>query len=591
MSLSLTEKSWFFPGCDEDVVRKLSEALCLDDVLAAILCLRGVHTQEEAEIFLESSLSQLRNPTGIPGIVEAADRIIKAIDNDERICIYGDYDVDGVTATSLMVLVLRRLGADVFPFIPHRIKHGYGLHGDAVHQIRDSGAFLLVTVDNGIAACSEVALALSLDMDVIITDHHEPPEDLPKTPYIVNPRVHFGSASDVEPFMMLAGVGLAFALMIVVRSRLRERADRREVDLPNLREYLDLVALGTIGDVVPISGENRILVRHGLQEMRRTHNKGLRELIRVSGLSDRDVTPGHVGFMLAPRINAAGRLGDAELALRLLVSSDEKEVKEAASILNQENMKRQEVEKEILEQALEQIELHGRDDKVIVLHSKDWHPGVIGIVASRIVDRFYRPTILVTGKDGKAAGSGRSIPGFSLFEALDACQEDLLKYGGHKMAAGLTLSWERMESFKEKINRYAESTLEPEDLIPSIQVDGILDIDRISDRLLQGIEMFKPFGMGNPEPKFLSQGVMFLDPSIVGENHIRLKIRSQHGFLTAIGFNMKDLFDGLDPKTPMDLLYHLRYNDYNGVRSIQLVLVDVKPSSMSSFISRSYYTE
>ncbi len=493
MPLSLTGKRWQIREWDEEVVRQLSESLSIEPVVAGVLYLRGVRTKEQGEIFLEPGLSQLRNPLKIPGIIEAAERIVEAIENKEKICIYGDYDVDGVTATSLMVLVLGRLGADLFYFLPHRMKHGYGLHPEAVREVRERGTDLIITVDNGIAAVDEIALARSLDMEVIVTDHHEPPVDLPDTPYIINPKVHEGllaedGSSEVEHFLPLAGVGLAFALLIAVRSRLRERPGTNGSGLPNLREYLDLVAIGTIGDVAPITGENRILVRHGLREIMQSKNIGLRALIKVAGLNESVITPGHVGFMLAPRINAAGRLGDAGIALRLLTSSDSKVVEEAATVLNQENLKRQEIEKEILEQALAQIEAEGRDDKVIVLHSEEWHPGVIGIVASRIVERFYRPTIMITRKNGKGTGSGRSTPGFSLYNALEACREELQGFGGHKMAAGLTLSRDRIRDFRESINRYAESVLKQEDLIPTIKVDGILEPAQISEGLLQGLE-------------------------------------------------------------------------------------------------------
>jgi len=600
-ALSLTGKRWLIREPDEGKTRELSEALGIDPVIAGILFLRGIRTREQGEIFLKGSLRQLNNPSDIPGIIPAADRIIEALRNHEKICIYGDYDVDGVTAAALMFLLLARFGADVSYFVPNRMKHGYGLHAEAVREIRNAGTDLLITVDNGISANDEVALARSLGMEVIITDHHEPTIKLPETKFIINPKVSgrpavedsssasTGSSSHPwslsgtagSDFTNLAGVGLAFALMVALRARLRQGPLAREIVLPNLSDYLDLVAIGTIGDVAPLTGENRILVRHGLEKIARSKNKGIRALMRVSGLNGSMVTPGQVGFVLAPRINAAGRIGDAGTAMKLLTSSDEKEAEASALILNQENIKRQEIEKEIWDSALPRIEGEGRSDKVIVLHDEDWHAGVIGIVASRIVERFYRPTILITMKNGRGTGSGRSIPGFSLYKALDACREDLSGFGGHSLAAGLTMDWERIQGFRERINRYAEDHLKEEDLIPTIKVDAICDPDHISDGLLQGLSRLKPFGMGNPEPIFVSRNVRINDLRLVGEEHLRFRIPSRQGTMTVIGFRMKDLLDSMSSEPPVDLLYHLRYNDYNGTRSIQAVLVDVMPSRNS----------
>lgn len=602
MSISLTGKRWLLLEHDDRVVRELSKALSIEPAVAGVLFLRGILTKEQGRIFLEPSLKHLSNPVKIPGIIPAADRICDAIRNKEKICIYGDYDVDGVTATSLMFLLLERFGADVFYFIPNRMQHGYGLHAEAVREIRKAGTDLLVTVDNGISANEEVALARALGMEVIITDHHEPPVELPETQYIINPKVSGRSTIDDSSsrlsdassslsgslegdFTILAGVGLAFALMVALRARLRPSTGSggsgyhaSERNLPNLSEYLDLVAIGTIGDVSSLTGENRILVRHGLERIARSRNKGICALMKVSGLNGSTVTPGQVGFVLAPRINAAGRIGDAGTALRLLVSSDEREVEAAALILNQENQKRQDIEKQILEQVLERIEGEGRADRVIVAYAEDWHPGVIGIVASRIVDRFYRPTILITLKNGRGTGSGRSIPGFSLYDALNACREDLSGFGGHRLAAGLTMDWDRVQCFRERINRYAEEHLKEEDLVPSIRVDGVIETHDISDVLLQGLSMLKPFGMGNPEPIFVSRNVRIRNLRLVGEDHLRFQIQSRQGTMTVIGFRMKGLLNSLSEENPVDLLYHLRYNEFNGTRSIQAVLVDIMPA-------------
>ncbi len=583
--LSLTGKRWRDREWDEGGVRKLCEGLSLDPVLGRVLFLRGLRTVDRARDFLDSSLSRLRNPHEIPGIIPAAERVAEAIERGERICVYGDYDVDGVTATSLMVLVLRRLGADVFPVLPDRHRHGYGLHSDILHRIHEEASVdLLITVDNGISAREEVAEARSLGMDVIITDHHEPPSELPDTPYLLNPRLHVdpvpeGESEADEDFALLSGVGLAFSLLVVLRAKMREMRSVHAVDLPNLREYLDLVTLGTIGDVVPLRGTNRILVSRGLREIARTKNRGLRALLRVSGSVERPITEGLVGFVLAPRINAAGRMGDAERALQLLTASDDGKAETLASILDRENRNRREVEREMIEDILEKIDRKGTPDRVIVLSSEDWHPGVLGIAAARIVEHFYRPVILITRKNGIGSGSGRSIPGFSLVAALAACQEDLRSFGGHRMAAGLSLSWEKIQPFRKQINRYAEQVLEDQDLVPSIQVDGPLSPDRISERLLNDLERLKPYGMGNPEPIFFSGGIVVKNPAVVGGDHIRFRIPGKQGDLNAIGFGMRRIFNSLQGGSSLDLLYHLRFNEFNGSRSIQAVLVDLRQSA------------
>ncbi|MDX1762828.1 MAG: single-stranded-DNA-specific exonuclease RecJ [bacterium] len=582
MDFSFKGREWILKEADELTVSALARTLGIDPILGRLLCLRGVRTETEGRVFLQSRLDQLTNPSGIPGIREAADRIVAAIEGDERICVYGDYDCDGVTATSLLVLVLRQLGAQVSYFLPHRMKHGYGLHSEAIREISAAGTKLLITVDNGISAHEEIKLARSLGLEVIVTDHHEPPEALPETPFLVNPKVHRGTifpeeAEEISQFSALSGVGLAFALMVAVRAAMRGKYGKSRV-LPKLREYLDLVAIGTIGDVVPLVRSNRILVHHGLVEIGRSRNPGVRALMRAAGLTGSVVTPGHVGFQLAPRINAAGRMGDADLALRLLVSPDPREVEEVAGRLNAENARRQEVEQEILAEALEKIEVSGRDDRVIVLHADGWHPGVIGIVASRIVERFYRPTILISRKNGKGTGSARSIPKFSLYDALHSCSDALQGFGGHAMAAGLTISWDRIDEFRDAVNGYAAQVLKEDDLIPKTRFDAVLDSGNISEALVTGLERLKPFGMGNPEPLFLSPHVHVDACSVVGAKHLKFRFSTGRSSLKAIGFNMGECLERIDRGKPLDVLYQLRFNDYNGVRSIQAVLADLRYS-------------
>lgn len=573
---SFLGKCWKFREHDEKQVRDLSDALGVSYLTAAILRHRRITSREEGRIYLHAGLSDLHNPREIPGIVPAAERVISALEEGERICVFGDYDVDGVTATSLMVLILRRLGADVIYLLPHRMEHGYGLHREVIPRIIAAGTHLLITVDNGISAREEIARIREAGIDVIVTDHHEPPKLLPETPYIINPKIEVERAGH---FAVLSGVGLAFALLVAVRALLREKNTDALSDLPNLREFLDLVAIGTIGDVVPLVGENRILVRHGLVEIGRSRNRGVRALMNAAGIQGSEVSPGQVGFALAPRINAAGRLGDATLALRMLISDDPEEVVELAETLNSENIRRRQIEKEILAEALEAIEAGGSDGKILVLASEKWHPGVVGIVASRIVERFYRPTILITRKNGVGTGSGRSIPGFSLYEALRAGREHLQGFGGHKMAAGLTLAWDKIPAFCEAINRYADEALSEEIMIPSVSIDGTLTPDGVTPKLVIEMEQLKPFGPGNPEPVFHLPAVTPQEVRIVGEVHLRFQVPCENGLLNVIGFNMGEFATQVTATSCCDLLCHLRFNHYNGRRSVQAVLIDLMPAS------------
>lgn len=576
MQVSLLGKGWKFRKHDEKQARDLSDALGVSSLAAAVLCHRKITNREEGRIYLEAGLSDLRNPLEIPGIIPAAERVISALEEGERICVFGDYDVDGVTATSLMVLILKRLGADVVYLLPHRMEHGYGLHREMIPRIMAAGTKLLITVDNGISAREEIARIRKAGIDVIVTDHHEPPESLPDTPYIINPRMQMERAGH---FAVLSGVGLAFALLVAVRALLREKNTDGRLDLPNLREFLDLVAIGTIGDVVPLVGENRILVRHGLVEIGRSRNRGVRALMSAAGIEGTEVSPGQVGFALAPRINAAGRLGDATLALRMLISDDPEEVVELAATLNAENLRRRRIEKEILAEALEAIETGGGEGKVLVLASETWHPGVIGIVASRLVERFCRPTILITRKNGVGTGSGRSIPGFSLYKALEAGRDHLQGFGGHKMAAGLTLAWEKIPVFREAINRYADETLPAETMVPVVFIDGTLEPDRVTPELVEEMGKLKPYGLGNPEPVFHLPGVTPREVRIVGESHLRFQVPGRKGLLNVIGFNMGDFAPQIMATSPWDLLCHLRFNHFNGRRLVQAVLIDLMPAA------------
>jgi len=504
---------------------------------------------------------------------KAVERLIVAIINGERICIYGDYDVDGVTSVTLLTSFLRTLGADCIYHIPNRLEEGYGLSAAGITAASDGGARLIVTADCGITACTEAALCSSLDIDLIITDHHTPAGEIPSALAVINPL----RPGCLFPFKSLAGVGVVFNLVIALRSRLREEgffATRAE---PNLREYLDLVALGTIADIVPLVDENRILVSHGLRELTAASRTGVRALKTVSGISA-DVDCGAVGFRLAPRLNAAGRLEDASSGVELLLTDDVTLATALAKELNASNEERQCLEQTIMVDALDMVK---RDPamacrKSIVLASESWHSGVIGIVASRLVDLFHRPTILISVEGENGKGSGRSIPGFHLHDALTACSEHLVRFGGHKYAAGLTVGLVALQDFIERFDEIAEEVLSEEDLLPELRIDAELSPEQVSLQTADEVASLEPFGMGNPRPVFLLRSARVVQKTILKEKHVRLRLMAGGLSFEAIGFNVAD---GIPDSDTLDLAFCLDINVWNGKRSARLRIKDMRESA------------
>jgi len=488
--------------------------------------------------------------------------------------IHGDYDVDGITGTSLLVRVMRRIGANHSYYIPQRLKEGYGLSCETVARARQQGVKIIITVDCGISACREVELANELGIQVIVTDHHQPPDVLPKATAILNPR----QKDCLYPFKSLAGVGIAFKLSAALMSSLGILGG--EEDPPY--DCLDLVALGTIADVAPLLGENRVLVKCGLKQLTRSRKPGIIELKRVAGLEESEIKSGHVGYTLAPRINAVGRLGSAAEAVELLTTDNYRLAFEIAGNLDRANRERQEIEQSVLGEAFAKIEGEGHlaQGNILVLSSSGWHPGVIGIAASKIVETYHRPAILIAEMDGIGKGSARSIPSFSIFEALRACASLLKNYGGHKAAAGLTIAASEIGSFRERINRIGAEKLSHDDLIPQIKVDAEVDLDKITPQLVEELERCAPFGLGNPEPVFLARGLQILQsPKIVGENHLKMKVR-QHvnrGPTEVIGFGMKSLLDKVFPALPrVDIVFNPQISNWNDKTRVQLRLKDIK---------------
>lgn len=539
-------------------------------LVARILVNRGIVEPEAARRFLGGSLADIHDPFLLRGMEPAVIRLATAVVGGEPICIYGDYDVDGITAVALLVSFFRTLGANVFYHIPLRLEDGYGLSAEGIASVSEQGARVIVSVDCGITAVAEAELCRQLGVDLIITDHHTPGEVIPPAHAVINPH----QPGCTFPFKSLAGVGVAFNLLIALRSRLRDTGHFAGRTEPNLREYLDLVALGTIADIVPLTDENRIFVSYGLRELTASPRPGIQALKTVAGVDDA-VTCGAVGFRLAPRLNAAGRLEDAALGVDLLLSGDRQRAGVMAESLDASNTERQALEQQILRDALAMVrgEPGGTGRKSIVLASEAWHPGVIGIVASRLVDIFHRPTILIAMQDGNGRGSGRSIPGFHLHDALHACADHLVKFGGHKYAAGLSIDEATLEKFVTDFEMVADGLLSSEDLLPELAIDAEVVPDDLTLHLAEQLESLAPFGMGNPEPVFVLRDVRVLERRVLKERHLKMRLSTGGRTIDAIGFNMVGK-DG--PGERCDIVFTFGVNIWKGKKSLQLRLKDFR---------------
>lgn len=555
------------PVPDSSSVRNLSEALELPPAIVKILLNRGFDSPEAVEKFLNPQLSDLQDPFLLHGMDIAMERVTKALLANERIVIYGDYDVDGITATSLLYIIFNKLGAQVNYFLPNRLVEGYGLSVDGINEAKKQGVDLIITVDTGVNAIDEVAYANSQGIDVIITDHHEPREILPQAVAIINPKQEQCQFNEE-----LSGVGVAFKFAQAVYKSLGQNETE-------LYEHLDLVALGTAADIVPLVGENRVLTRFGIPQISRTTKPGLKSLTFVSGLMGKDISTGQVVFVLAPRINAIGRLGDAKEAIRLLSTRDEKVAQEVARKLDDDNRKRKRIDEETLNEALAQLEEIAdlENDKAIVLAGEGWHLGVIGIVASRIVERYHLPTVMISLKDGLGKGSARSIPGFHLCDALKKCEDFLIQYGGHKYAAGLSIEAKSVEEFRKRFIEVSNSELSDDDIQPKLKIDMEIELSEVTDNFMELLEKFAPFGPQNMRPVFLTRNCEIVGrPTVVGNNHLRMRVRKGTTVIDVIGFGFGDMLSQISTGSLIDAVYALEYNTYNNVTRVQMRIKDIK---------------
>lgn len=570
------EPQWIVAEGSEEAGRRLADALSLHPLVGRLLVQRGHGDPEAAAAFLSASLADLPDPSLLKGSQDAIARILRALADGEAISLYGDYDVDGVCSTALLSLFLEQVGGQVRTYIPHRLEEGYGLNLAAVEKLAAEGTRLLITLDCGITSHEEVERAVALGVDVIIVDHHTVPALLPAAVAVLNPH----QPGCTYPTQQLCAAGVAFNLCMGLRRALRERGAFTQRPEPNLKAYLDLVALATVADVVPLTGANRIFVKAGLEELTRARRPGVRALKEVSGMEpEATVTSGQVGFRMGPRINAAGRLDDASAGLRLLRAQTLEEALPLARELDAANAARQRIEAGILEEALAQAAAQVAEGaKGLVLHREGWHPGVIGIVASRVVERFHRPTVVIGVNDGVGKGSGRSIEAFHLHEAFAGCAEHLDRFGGHKYAAGLTVDASRIGGFVTAFQTWAAERLGEAELQPRCRVDAVVDALEVGEPLVQELARLAPFGAGNPTPVLALEGQvvearLLPDKRGMGPGHLKLRLPAAPA-LDAIGFGMGEkvaLTAG-----PVDLAFQAELDTWQGRTRVSLKLKSLR---------------
>jgi len=550
-------------------VTKLAQSLDVPPIIARIMLNRGIDSMHSAKDFFNVDLPQLHDPLLMADMAKAVERLARAINRQERILIYGDYDVDGTTGTALLTLALRALGYQAPHYIPDRMREGYGLSLIGVEKAKAAGTDVILAVDCGVTARKEIIRARELGMDVIVCDHHQPSAQLPPANALLNPK-----RSDCPyPFKELCGVGVAFKLMQALFRQLKH-------DENELYRHLDLVAIGSAADIVPLVDENRIFVKHGLEQLNRTENVGLRALLQVCGLQNTLIDSGQVLFVIAPRINAVGRMGDAGRAVNLLISENAAEALAIAQILDAENRERRSVDDETYRQAIAMIETQcdPQHDTAFVLHQDHWHSGVIGIVASRLVEKYYRPTVMIATTNGVGKGSVRSISGFDIHHALSQCADILKAFGGHKYAAGLTIQLDLIPTLRQRLQAVARQMLTDDMLVPKLRIDGEIRLSEIESRLVNFLKALAPFGPQNMRPAFVSRGVRVAGtPQIVGNNHLRFHVTQDNKRLDCIGFGLGDKLHLLNNgKSEIDLAYLIEENTYQGRTSLQLRVKDIR---------------
>ena len=564
---------WVFQEPDKKLVEKLQFEFDTSAAIAVTMANRGITSRDSSRDFFEPKLNQLHDPFIMKNMDQAVERILTNIQSGRPIMVFGDYDVDGTTAASILYLSLTDFGGVVNTYIPHREHEGYGLSNKGIDFASEQNIDLIITCDCGINAFEQVDYARERSIDVIITDHHIPDNKLPAAVAILNP-----NQSDCDyPFKGLCGAGVAFKLACGVGKKLNW-------PLTDLLSLLDLATLGTSADMVPILDENRVIVSKGLELINDDPRPGLRAILKTSGLLDRDIAVGNLVFGVSPKINAAGRLGDANRSVEILTTKNKSLAANLADNLDEENRRRQDIQEKVVNEALLKANAESdlSRDRAIVLAEYGWHPGVIGIVASRIKEEFHRPTVIIAiDNDGIGKGSARSITGFDLYDALTEASDHLMNYGGHPMAAGLTLSDGKFEDFKKAFLSFAESNLSEEDMEPRLKLDAEIQLNDINSRFMHFLELLGPYGPGNMRPKFAARNLKVVgNPRIIGNgNHIRFRVKQERTSFPAIGFNLSEHYEDLIKGNSVDLAFVVEVNEWRGKSTIQLNLRDIKQAN------------
>ncbi|MCU0914780.1 MAG: single-stranded-DNA-specific exonuclease RecJ [Planctomycetes bacterium] len=579
LSAKTQQTLWIIPPADSRA-EPLAQALRIAPLVAQVLLNRGITEAESGSVFLQPKLTELIRPGQMPGIEPAVARLKEAVEKKQKITVYGDYDVDGITGVSILWELLTLLGAQVDFYIPHRIEEGYGLNREAVRSLAEAGTQLLITVDCGIAALEAADLARQLGVDLVVTDHHQPGPALPSAVAIVHPALQASYANQDS-----AGALVAYKLAWAVAEQFSNgpRLDTK------LRQFMlnatSLAAIGTVADVVDLRGENRVLTKFGLQALPESKLCGLRALIESAGLKGQGVDSYAIGFRLAPVLNAAGRMGHARLAVELLTCTSEMRALQIAEYLKQQNVQRQQCERKMVKQACDLIVERGLnhpDHRSLVLAAPDWHTGVLGIVASRLVDKYFRPTIMINaspGDSGTAQGSARSIPGFCMLSAIQACSSHLASFGGHTMAAGLTIPPQKIEPFAADFEAYAVEHLREDDVVAKLDIDALVPLRQFTRETVTQLEILGPFGQGNPKPVFATKGVRLIAaPRRVGAkgDHLQFAVTDNTATVRGVGFRMGHLEKKLLDNEYFNLAYEAQLNHYNGNTSVEFIATDIQ---------------
>lgn len=562
----MLKKKWLLKEFDKSRVLEISRTFGISPLTSIVLYNRGVREDEQIKKFLSKDLGTMYDPFLMRDMDKAVKRINAAKEAGERITIYGDYDVDGITAIAILYKYLSGLGIDVDYYVPDRMQEGYGVNRDALDKIKTRGSSLIITVDTGITAVEECEYATEIGLDVIVTDHHECKERIPDVYAAIDPK-----RKDCKyPFKSLAGVGVVFKLI--------QALDKNSSLFELMEDYADLMCLGTVADISPLVDENRVIVTEGLKRFKRTKNVGLKALIDVS-TNGKAITTSTIGYIIAPRINASGRLGCASRSVELFLTDDEENAMKLANSLCEENSLRQQTEQKMFKEALEYIEEHPgvKEDKIIVIPHENWHHGIVGIVSSKITEKFYKPSILFAIDGDEAKGSGRSVSGFNLFGALESCSDLLEKFGGHELAAGLTIKSSNIEEFRKKINEYSKDKISESMLVPTVMLDAAIKVPYITIDTVHDINRLQPFGVDNPTPAFAVRNIKIHKISVMSEGkHLRMTLLKEGKYLDAVGFGMGEYYHHLEEGDFIDVAFALDINDYKGFQNVQLILKDIK---------------